>query len=115
VGCRKVYQIREIMISIATFIQVLISICCTVTAGVILAMFQSNRKKQEKNHEERVTAEVCERELILSMASAIEVIIRKQNDEKLNGDVSKAMAELEEKKLALKHLTTTVYFEKTSS
>lgn len=103
------------MISVATFIQVLVSIFCTVVAGVILFMFQAGKKKQEKDRDDRVTADVCQQELIMSMADAIEVIMRKQNNEEMNGEVNKAMADLEEKKIALRHLTRRIYFEKMDS
>lgn len=103
------------MVSIATFVQILVSIFCTVVAGVILFIFKQTKKKAEQDREDKVTADVCQQELIMSMADAIEVIMRKQNNEKMNGEVNKAMADLEEKKNALRHLTRRIYFERVDS
>lgn len=101
------------MISIAMFIQILTTIFCTTISGVVLFLFQQSRKHQEHDRENKVTADVCERELILSMAGAIEIIMRKQNDEELNGEMKAAQADLEDKKRALQKLTRVVYFEET--
>ena len=98
------------MISLGTMIEIIISVFCTVISGVILYLFNAKKKTDEEALKKRVEADVAERELILSIAGATEVILKKLNDEKLNGDVAEAEDDLVDKKRKLQRITRIDYF-----
>ena len=98
------------MISLGTMIEIIISIFCTVISGVILYLFNEKKKNDEEQVKKRVEADVAERELILSIAGATEVILKKLNDEELNGDVAEAEDDLVDKKAKLQKITRIDYF-----
>jgi len=91
-------------------IEIVISIFCTVISGVILYLFNTKQKRDEEHFQKRVEADVAERELILSIAGATEIILKKLNDEKLNGDVEEAETDLVDKKRKLQRITRVDYF-----
>lgn len=99
------------MINIPTVIEIFISIFCAVVSGIILYQFKSKKALDEKRREKRVEAEIAERELILSIASATEVVLKRLNNEKINGDIIEAKTNLAEKESTLEKVTTKDFYE----
>lgn len=94
----------------AMAIEIVISIACAIISGVILYVFKKTDKKTMEGIKKRVIADIAQRELILAMSDALEVVLKKLHGEKLNGDVQEAKDELTEKRDELLKITRNEYF-----
>ena len=100
-----------ITISIGGLIASISSIICAVFSGFILMLITQRRNREEERHNRRVEIGVAERELLLSIAGATEILLRKINEEDLNGDVKKAEQDLVDKKRLLQKITYLDFFD----
>lgn len=94
-----------------TLIEVVISIACAVISGVVLHLFKRFNAHQETNYAKRVEADIADRNLVLSIAKALDVVLKRLDGEKLNGEVKAAQKDLIDKRMAVQQLTTKEYFE----
>lgn len=86
------------------------SIVCAVISGILLHMFKTKKDKDDEHLKKRVEADIAERKMILSIASAVKILLRKADNEKLNGDIQNAKADLETKKGKLEDMASESYF-----
>lgn len=99
------------MVNVSTiFVEITISIICTVISGILLYLFKKINKQNEERAQQRIKSDIAQRELMLSIAEASEIVMRKLAGEKLNGDVEEAKEDLEKKRNTVQKITRDEYF-----
>lgn len=97
--------------TIASLVQILL----TAGIGLLVSIFLYRIKIRDARHDEerkrRIKIDVAERELMLSMAGAIEVMERKIAGEQINGELEKSVKDLTEKKRTLQKETRVIFYE----
>lgn len=101
------------MISVATLIQILISIFCAIVSGTVLWKVQIHQKLNDKRHQEQVDLAVKERELLLATAKTTELLARKFDGEGINGELHEANEELKKEREELQDFTREKFYEHT--
>lgn len=101
------------MISIATLVQILISIFCAVVSGVVLWKVQTHQKLNDKRHQEQVDLAVKERELLLATSKTTELLARKIDGEGINGELHEANDKLKKEREELQDFTRQGFYDKT--